>query len=412
MDADLNLAEELTARGVLIVDDSALQRMALVEHLAGLGIRRVTEAGEGREALDKLSQLLPQPAVIFVDLEMPGMDGVELIQRLAELPLPPAIILASGKEDMLISAVESMIENLGLPLLGALHKPVSRERLLDVLSGFDPGKVRTQKEGGQSRVTSEALLEALASGWIQPFFQPKASLRLGLVKSVEALARWVTPGGELIAPDAFIPVAAQHGLMPDLTLRILDASIAALKLWLSRGIQLSVAINLSPASLHDVSLTEGLISRVAASGLDPSLFMFELTETAMAADAAMATGCLVRLRLRGCGLSIDDYGTGFSSMQQLSRLPFTELKVDRSFVTGAWQRAHLRTLLGSAIETGLRLKLVTVGEGVETMEDWKLLREMGCDLAQGWLISKALPADELMHRLPEINQRLRELKDA
>ena len=99
-------------------------------------------------------------------------------------------------------------------------------------------------------------------------------------------------------------------------------------------------------------------------------------------------------------------------MQQLSRLPFTELKIDRSFVTGAWQRSHLRTLLGSAIEIGLRLKLTTVAEGVETVEDWNLLRDMGCDLAQGFLIAKALPADELLRQMPEINLRLRELRDS
>lgn len=367
MDADIFLPEELLARGVLVVDDSPVQRMAMIEHLNALGITRIAEAGEGAEALDRLAQLLPQPAVILVDLEMPGMDGVELIQRLAELPLPPAIVLASGREDMVISAVELMIEGLGLPLLGALQKPVPLERLQAALGGFDPNRVRAQRSGASgSRVTAEALVDALASGQIKPYFQPKASLQLGMIKSVEALARWITPEQELIAPDQFIPVAAQHGLMSELTLKILDASIVALRMWLSRGIQLTVAVNLSPASLHDVGLTEGLISRVAASGIDPHHFMFEVTETAMAADAAMATGCLVRLRLRGCGLSIDDYGTGFSSMQQLSRLPFTELKIDRSFVTGAWQRSHLRTLLGSAIEIGLRLKLTTVAEGVET----------------------------------------------
>ena len=411
MVAELPLSAELLGRGVLVVDDSALQRMALIEHLQALGVSRIFEANEGADALARLAQLLPQPALMVIDLEMPGMDGVELIQHLAELPLPPAIVLASSKEDVLISAVASMIDSLGLPLLGALQKPVSREALLKALQGLDAERKSAPRDGRQApNVPAEEFKRALDAGEVQPFFQPKASLQLGIVKSVEALARWVSPARGVVPPDEFIPLAAQHGLMSQLTLQMLDKSIEALRMWQARGLQLSVAINLSPASLHDVVLTDGLIRRVESSGIDAHHFMFEVTETAMAADAALATGCLVRLRLRGCGLSIDDYGTGYSSMQQLSKLPFSELKVDRSFVTGAWQRPHLRTLLASAIEIGQRLKLGTVAEGVETLEDWQLLRELGCELAQGYLIACALPPDELLKALPSINQRLRMLR--
>jgi len=407
MPAEL-IPDLLRTYGLLVVDDSEVQRSYLVAALNTLGVSRVAEACDGTGALELLETLTPPPAALIVDLEMPGMDGIELIQRLAEREVRLPVIVASSREAVMISSVEAMISGLGLPLLGALSKPVALSDLERALRRIEQ-RVAGKPDAQQETVPVEALREALDQKRIQPFFQPKASIKRAMVRSTEALARWIEPAGSPIAPARFIPVAEAHGLMAELTLAILDQSIAAMRLWNSRGVHLPVAINLSPASLADAALTEGLIRRVAASGLDARQFVFEVTESAMMGDDAAATGCLLRLRLRGCGLSIDDYGTGFSSMQQLSRLPFTELKVDRSFVTGAHARPHLRTMLASAIDMAGRLGLSTVAEGVETAEDWALLSELGCELAQGYLIARPLPAEELLHQLPQINHRLREL---
>ncbi|WP_341678626.1 EAL domain-containing response regulator [Niveibacterium sp. SC-1] len=409
MPADL-IPDVLRTYGLLVVDDSEVQRRHLVSNLNALGISRVAEAADGNHALDLLETLNPLPAALIVDLEMPGMDGIELIQKLAERRMSLPLIVASSREAVMISSTETMISGLGLPLLGALSKPVAvpdLARALRKIDQYGAGMPDTQPETG---VPVEALREALAQQRIQPFFQPKASVARAMVRSTEALARWIEPASSPIPPARFIPVAEAHGLMAELTLTILDQSIAAMRLWNSRGVQLPVAINLSPASLADTVLTEGLIRRVAASGLDARQFIFEVTESAMMGGDAAATACLLRLRLRGCGLSIDDYGTGFSSMQQLSRLPFTELKVDRGFVTGAHARPPLRTMLASAIDMAGRLGLSTVAEGVETAEDWALLRELGCELAQGYLIARPLPAEEFLHELPQINHRLRGLQ--
>jgi EAL domain-containing protein (putative c-di-GMP-specific phosphodiesterase class I) len=138
--------------------------------------------------------------------------------------------------------------------------------------------------------------------------------------------------------------------------------------------------------------------------------VWEVTESSLAADFGMALGNLAQLRLKGFGLSIDDYGTGFASMQQLSRIPFTELKVDRSFVHGAHQREHLRVILQSALDMARNMNLVTVAEGIETAEDWKLLQEFGCTLGQGYFAAKPMPGEVLPGWIKENKARLRGLR--
>ena len=176
---------------------------------------------------------------------------------------------------------------------------------------------------------------------------------------------------------------------------IADMALAQAAAWNARGLQLSVAVNLSPLLLDRPALVHEIEDLVRAHCLDPAQVMLEITESSLATCLGTALALLARLRLRGFGLSLDDFGTGFSSLLQLARVPFTELKVDRSFVHGAAQRKHLRLMLASALDMARRLELVSVAEGVETLEDWHLLQELGCTVGQGWLIAPAMPADEL-----------------
>jgi EAL domain-containing protein (putative c-di-GMP-specific phosphodiesterase class I) len=238
------------------------------------------------------------------------------------------------------------------------------------------------------------LRRAIAVGEIVPWFQPKVELATGRICGVEALARWIMRDGQVVSPAHFVGVAEEHGLTFDLTLSILDQTLIALRTWHLPDIEMSAAVNLSPSSLGDMRLADAILRRTEDAQVSSRLITLEITESAMVSNAA-ALRDLIRLRLRGFGLSIDDYGTGFSSMQQLSRVPFSELKIDRSFVDGAHQREHQRALLESAIDLGKRIGLATVAEGIETREDWALLRELGCEIGQGYLISKPVPADQI-----------------
>jgi EAL domain-containing protein (putative c-di-GMP-specific phosphodiesterase class I)/FixJ family two-component response regulator len=385
-------------QGVLVVDDSTVQRQNIVEQLRRIGVSKIFEAGNGRDALKLLHSLFQPPAIVVLDLEMPDMDGIETAQQLAVDGLRPGLVIASSAELAVIETVGTMIETLGLPLLGALRKPISCADLRAALARFGA----TASEGGKAPAAAsvgvdvETLRQAIAEGRIAPHYQPKILLADGRVAGVEALARWRAASGTLIGPSEFIATAERHGLIGELTLSMLDAVIGDLTGWHEAGFYPMVALNVCAATLSDRSFANEIIGRVESARISPSALILEITESALVSDLAGALATLGRLRLKGYSLSIDDYGTGFSSMQQLSRLPFTELKIDRSFVNHANEKWQLRTILESAIGMGRRLGLSTVAEGVETQQELELLRALGCEYAQGYLIAPPMSAAKLL----------------
>ncbi|WP_144424004.1 EAL domain-containing response regulator [Herbaspirillum hiltneri] len=397
---------------LLIVDDSPLQRLHTVGLMRDLGVEMIYEAGDGQEALDLLALLKLPPSLVIVDLEMPGMDGVEFIQHLQERKLNFPIIVASSRETSLLASVETMIEALGMHVLGALQKPLNQEKIMGALKSFNSNPAFPAKDDALPAVCETELPAAIRNGEIIAFYQPKVDIRTGMLKGVEALARWMHPTNGMVPPDRFIPLAEQCGLIHELTLSMLTQAMAQAALWNERGLPLKVAVNLSPLSLDIPGFVQKIVDLLAQHALQADQMVLEITEGSVVANLGTALGTLARLRLKGFGLSIDDYGTGFSSMQQLARIPFTELKIDRSFVHGAHARQNLRVILQSALDMAKRLELVTVAEGIETIEDWRLLQESGCTIGQGYLIARPMPANDLPVWLKGHHRRLGELRPA
>jgi EAL domain-containing protein (putative c-di-GMP-specific phosphodiesterase class I)/DNA-binding NarL/FixJ family response regulator len=405
-----------TARPVgslLVVDDSAVQRMHAVDLCRELGVALIYEASSGNEALELLQMLVLPPDLLIIDLEMPGMDGIELIQQLAQHHQSISVIVASSREQSLIQSVETLGRNLGLSVLAGLRKPLAAELLSEAFERFSPesrsANVSPQSEA-PSAFSAETLARAIAAGEIDVHYQPKVDMRTGIVRGVEALARWQPSGGAFARPDQFIALAEREGLIHDLTLSVMNQALAQTADWNAHGLRLSMAINMSPGLLNLTSLVQEVSTLVAQYALQNEQIVLEITETSLVDCMGAALGVLARLRLKGFGLSIDDYGTGFSSMQQLARIPFTELKIDRSFVHGAHQRSNLRVILQSALDMARQLDLVTVAEGIETMEDWHLLQECGCGIGQGYLIAKPMAASAFPLWLRQHQTRLTELR--
>jgi EAL domain-containing protein (putative c-di-GMP-specific phosphodiesterase class I) len=178
----------------------------------------------------------------------------------------------------------------------------------------------------------------------------------------------------------------------ELTWIMLEKSALACRDWRAQGLDIQVSVNLSLASLARIGLAERITELVQAQNLDPRHMTLEVTETIAMTDMAHALENLARLRIRGFGLSIDDYGTGYSSMQQLSRIPFTELKVDQSFVMQALEKESCRVILESSLDIARKLGLKAVAEGVETRADWDLLETLECNVAQGYFIARPMDA--------------------
>lgn len=414
--ADLDpAAPPWAGRRVLVVEDSSVQRGYLVGLLRQLGFGEIMEAGDGNEALQVLENLQGEPMfLVLTDLEMPGMDGIELTCQLRERDLAENLIVVSARDPRLLEIIESMgCEDASIGLLGTLLKPVQLEPLTQLLA--KAGQAAKAKNGpGAGPQVAQASLEELARALehneFLPHFQPKIAMQSGQLKGVEALARWQHPQRGLLSPLHFIDAMEGTPLMADFTLSIVRQVLQRILDWQQSGLPpLTVSINLSAHNLSDRAFIDRLTALVLASGVAPAVLVWEVTETSVMRQLSQSLTNMGRLRLMGFGLAMDDFGIGYSSMQQFARCPFTELKIDRAFVSGAAQWPNRHMVLKSALDLGQSLGVATVAEGVETVEDWTLLRDLGCDMAQGYLLARPMPAGDLVGWIRQDRRRLRAL---
>jgi diguanylate cyclase (GGDEF)-like protein/PAS domain S-box-containing protein len=242
---------------------------------------------------------------------------------------------------------------------------------------------------------SGALRQAIEGGELSFDFQPKLDLLGGTIRSVEALARWRHPAQGAILPDEFIPHAEQTGLIQPFTRWSFDAALAQLAAWQSAGVDISVAVNLSTRSLHDEKLPETMAILLRKWQVEPGRLTLELTESAVMLDPDGAQRNLYRLHDLGIRLSIDDFGTGYSSLSHLQRLPLHELKIDKSFVVHMIDNDNDLVIVRSTIDLAHNLGLTVVAEGIESEQQLATLRELGCDLGQGFFVAEPLPIEQL-----------------
>ena len=377
----------------LVVEDHDFQRRATLRMLESLGAKGVHEAPEGRVALAIIQDLTRPVDIVICDLDMPGMDGMEFIRHLGASGLPVSVILASALERNLVASVETMTEAYGIRLLGVVEKPLTPGKLVPLIELHKPVQTKPDrpKAAGPS-FTLQEITAGLKNDEFEPFFQPKIELATRQVKGAEALARWRHRQKGIVAPYAFIKPLEDNDLIDELTWLMLKKASAFCSTWRSAGLVATVSVNLSLKSLSDIHLADHVTELVRSENLEPSQMVLEVTESAATTDVGPALENLARLRMKGFGLSIDDYGTGYSSMQQLTRIAFTELKIDQSFVANAAKQESARVILGSSLDMAKKLNITAVAEGVETQQDWDLLRQLGCGLAQGYFMARPMEA--------------------
>lgn len=381
---------------VLVTDDSLTQRQYAKELCQDLGVSSLYDAANGVDALEVLDA--NSVDVILIDLEMPIMDGVELIRSIAQKKLNSSVIILSAKDPILIASVGTMAEADGLHVIGTFQKPLLADVLqCSLLRFIQDSKVSAEpKKANDNEVTALELSQALANRDLTLAFQPKLTTQGLLLRGVEALARWRHPTKGMISPAVFIELAERHGMIDALTHYLLEEAFKHKRSWQQYGLRFHLAFNLSPLSLADADLVEWLCKMANDYGIAPAEVTFEVTENALLGELASAIRTLARLRLKGFHIAIDDYGTGFANAQQLSRVPATELKIDRSLVHSAAVRPQQKTILASTVDLAKNLKLTTVAEGVETEEDYKILLDLGVDLVQGYYFAKPMFPDDLL----------------
>ncbi|HEX7349144.1 MAG TPA: EAL domain-containing response regulator [Rhodanobacteraceae bacterium] len=378
---------------VLVVEDHDFQRQVALRLLHELGADAALEAADGQSALTLLRQQ-PQPVdVVLVDLDLPQMDGVEFIGHVAADHLARAVVILTALDPALLNTVQIMARASGIRVLGTVEKPLTQAKLSDVITLYFTADLLTT-EAPQADLDEGLLAEALANDAFQAWFQPQVAIGSGFVTGVEALARW-NHNGRAVPPVRFIPELEHYHLIDGLTERILAQSCHWCARWHQAGLDLGVSVNVSMHNLADTAAADRYQAIVQNAGIDTRDVTLEITESAMMHEAAQVLNVLARLRLKGFGLSVDDFGTGWSSLSQLAQLPVTELKIDQGFINGAVNEPRNRAVVEASIELGHKLGLTTVAEGVRNVEEWQMLAELGCNRAQGELIGMAVPGSQL-----------------
>jgi EAL domain-containing protein (putative c-di-GMP-specific phosphodiesterase class I)/CheY-like chemotaxis protein len=386
--------EVIAALRFLIVDDEPLMVSLSRRVLQDLGATQIQTASNGAAALALLEAEPTQTDIILCDLNMPHMDGVELTRHLASIHFGGAIVYLSGEEDGLLRAAKQVAEAHRLSVLGTLQKPDIVQPLRSAIARYTPKAPQAFTPHGP-HVTEQELAQALERHEILLHYQPQLHVRTKQPHAVEALARWNHPVHGLLAPWKFIPLAEQTGRIAELTNQVLLNAFRQMAAWRAKGVNLNMAVNVPMQCFEHLPFVDFLAKAAHDENIALDNLILEVTESQLMSSLARSLEVLARLRIKRVCLAIDDFGTGYSSMQQLQQLPVQELKLDRGFVTGATHDARTRAILETSIQLAKRLGLRTVAEGVETEEEFQLVAELGCDLAQGYYFSPPLAAADL-----------------
>jgi EAL domain-containing protein (putative c-di-GMP-specific phosphodiesterase class I) len=384
---------------LLVVDDDP-DVAAFIAEVGTQGGYEVATASS-RSEFEQAYQLLA-PTLVICDLNMGTLDGVQVLRYLAAEQCRAPIVLISGLGADVRASAMRLGESRGLNMFATFQKPL---RLADL--------ERCLKEAGPDvpDISQEALVTALERGRLGLHYQPQIRLggsRPGEVYGVEGLMRWHPEQGGTIAPARFIPVAEESDLIEALTDFAITEAARQTAAWQRQGLDLSIAVNLSPKLLRQRSLPEHMETLLASAGLKQDRLVLEVTESGAMTNTQLATEILTRLRIHGVHISLDDFGTGFSSMVQLYRMPFSQIKIDRSFVADLTKNREAEVIVRAIIGLAGNLGLHCCAEGIEDLETLRRLAELGCHTGQGYYISRPIPAQDLPSWLEDWNRRLRE----
>jgi len=344
-------------------------------------------------------------SIIFIDLIMPEVDGIEVMRFLAEQESQAGIILCSSANESLLEAAGRLAQAYRLRYMGHLMKPYRSEELDLLLTHSIPDTI-IKKRRSTPKFTMKDIRRCIAKDELVVFFQPKIDIKTLQFVSVEALVRWQHPELGILGPGAFLPLVEKHDMIGTMTTLIMEKAYAQINMWEKQSLRPNVAVNLSARSFNDLKLPEQFIAIADKYEVPVERITLEVTESWATQDAIAALDIMTRLRLKGFNLSIDDFGTGYSTMMQLKNIPFTELKLDQSFVRGAANDNRSRAIVEACINLGQNLGLHVVAEGVERQSDWDLVTELGCDECQGYFVARPMPGDNVPMWLDRWNTSL------
>ncbi len=380
----------------IVVDDSESIRSVMKASLNELDITDLTCCENGSTALSLIQQDPTPYDLIFVDLNMPEMDGMALIRHLGEAHFNGAVVIASEMESRVINLASDIAKQNHIHLIGNLKKPIHLDKLKSILERYQVFHQRLVPASKQ--LSCDEIRQAISEHRLMPYYQPQINIKNQKIHSIEVLARIDSKGkGQTILPESFIPVAENHKLIDIVTDKLLETALSEFKeLQEQVGYTFLLAFNLSAIQLEDLSIPDRLSALLEKFSIKPSQIIVEVTEEyALESDRQLET--LNRLRIKGYGVALDDFGTGFTNIKQLLNLPFSEIKIDRSLVSGIASDHFSQVIVNSMIDLTSKMGVTLVAEGIESMAELEYFEKFkALILLQGYIFTKPKPKNELI----------------
>jgi EAL domain-containing protein (putative c-di-GMP-specific phosphodiesterase class I)/CheY-like chemotaxis protein len=381
---------------VLVLEDEPFQRLVTVTALEKLLPGTVLQAADGNEAVAALEDC-EHVDILLCDLKMAGMDGLAFLRHATSSGKVRAVILCSGLDPILRQATVLMIHCLGLTFLGDLGKPFNIGGFSQLANRYRMLCNTSPKSLSSTEMPSlSEVLQGLDNGAFEAYYQPKVTLQGEILVGAEVLARWVHPEWGVLAPAHFLPVLEQHDLIDRMFWHLFEQGLALHQRMSAQGMIISLAFNLHPAQLACSTLTERIPRMLKRAHVPATCIIFEITESGLLSAPANSLENLVRLRILGCGLAMDDFGAGYSSLDRLSELPFSEIKLDRAFVSKMQSQPRSAAIISCSVALAQALDISLVIEGVETTEQRNRLIGLGCTTAQGYLFARPMPQNHFI----------------
>jgi EAL domain-containing protein (putative c-di-GMP-specific phosphodiesterase class I)/CheY-like chemotaxis protein len=377
---------------IVLIDDDRVVGEIVSALASAMGLQcDITRTPE-----DFFDRIGPDTDLILLDLVMPEMDGIEILRLLGERQCKARIVLMSGINIRVIETAKKLAQSLGLVVVGHLQKPFPIGQLQELLGVNSAAEKPADHHREQHiAIPDEDLIRAFDRNEFVLHYQPQINIATGIVTGVEALSRWQHPELGLVFPDNFISRIEALQLMDRFCWITAERALNEVKQFSSaNGYLPRLAINVSVSSLRDLKFPDIFMNLARKYDFPAERIVLEITESGIM-EFSLALDVLTRLRMRNFQLSIDDFGTGYSMMKQLQNVPAIELKIDKTFVQHMDANHADLVMVEKIIEMGHELEMEVIAEGVETQEQFNILREKGCDGVQGFLFSRALAPVEL-----------------
>ena len=375
-------------------DESIAQFMATVARDRGWTAQTVTHEAD----FQALISATP-PDAIMLDLQLGASDGVEQLHFLHSEGYGGAIVLISGFDSRVLASAQQIGDSLGLSVAAVLEKPARAARIHEVLAAIERNPVTvtppaTVAPPEHASISADDVAHAISAGRMELYLQPIVSAKGHGVTCAEALIRWHHPVLGLMQPDSFIPVAEENADIIDrLTMWVAETGVAHYRRLAELGLETQICINISGRNLCARDFPDRMAGVLERCSVPLGAVALEITESVAMHDLEATAAVLTRLRLKGFPIAIDDFGTGHSMLKTLRRMPFTTIKIDKSFVSDLATSNDSLTIVRSVIQLARDMRLASVAEGVETAETARLLTELGIDSLQGFHFSRPLPFD-------------------